>query len=59
MTTSVKVTACCSTDKEVIVSINSEQTGETHTLQNGESEEYFVYDDREITAKEVMKSSTD
>lgn len=55
MTTTVKIEAHCSDDKEVSVSINSVQSGENHKLQDGEAGEYIVYDDREITVKEVLK----
>lgn len=55
MTTNVVVTAHCADTKEVKVSIHTENTGEAYTLQDGESGEYVVYDDREITVKEVEK----
>ena len=55
MTTNVVVTAHCADTKEVKVSISTESTGEVHTLQDGESGEYYAYDDREIVVKEVEK----
>ena len=55
MTTTVKVEAHLSSEKEVRVSINTENTGEVYILQDGENGEYYVYDDREISVKEVVK----
>ena len=57
MTTSVKVTACCGSTTEVKVLITNGEDGESQliTLQNGESTEQYVYDDREISVKEVNK----
>ena len=53
MTSTVKVTAHCSDDKHVEVSLN----GETQAvIQNGESKDFYVYDDREISVKEVLKA---
>ena len=57
MTTNVVVTAHCSEDKEVVVSINSENTGEVHTLKDGESGEWVVYDDLEISVKERVQQT--
>lgn len=56
MTTTVIVNAHLSTDKEVKVAIiDSNENEETFTLQDGESGEYTVYDDRTLTIKEVEK----
>ncbi len=58
MTTTVTVTACCDDDQEEvrIVISNSDtpdDTNEEFTLKNGESGDYYVYDGREISIKEV------
>jgi len=56
MTTQVTVTACCSEDKEVKVYLmEGEVESEDHTLQNGESKDFYVYDDREISVLEKDK----
>lgn len=55
MTTSVKVDAHCSTTEEVKITINSDNEAEEYTLQDGESGEYSVYDDKVISVKEVEK----
>lgn len=52
MTTSVKVRACCRDGIEVQVKVN----GALHaTLQHGEEQELYVYDDREVSVREVPK----
>ena len=56
MTTKVIVEACLADTKEVKVSIKTGALSvEGHTLQDGESGEYYVHDDRVITVKEVEK----
>lgn len=59
MTTNVKVEAHCAYDKEVVISINSENTGEVHTLKDGESGEWVVYDDLKITVNERVQQTED
>lgn len=56
MTTTVKIEAHCSSDKEVFVSVADGGSGETFVLQDGESAERYAYDDREITVKERSKT---
>lgn len=53
MTSSVKVTAHCGNEKQVEVKLNGENQ---HTLNNGESVELYIYDDREISAREIPKA---
>jgi hypothetical protein len=58
MTTTVKVQAHCSSDKEVEVVIVNRVTGEVHEkfiLQDGQSADRVVYDDREIKVAEKLK----
>lgn len=58
MTTTVKIEAHVSKEKEVRVKITAEcgdTAGEEFTLQDGESATRYVYDDREISVKEVVK----
>lgn len=56
MTTTVTIEAHCDANtKEVKVSVTGENTGETFTLQDGEKETRVVYDDLEISVKEILK----
>lgn len=58
MTTSVKVTAHCSSDKQVRISkyrSGSDYDAPDIVLQHGESNEQIVYDDFRITVKEEPK----
>ena len=56
MTTNVKVTAHCDSNTQVAVEICTDGVPVAHlTLQDGESTEQYVYDDRVITVKEVPK----
>ena len=56
MTTKVTVEALCSDDKEVKIIIADTKTDTEHaTLQNGETKEYYVYDERQISVFEVEK----
>jgi len=63
MTSQVKVSAHCSDDKEVVVTVAGiidHATGaagiiEEFTLQNGESAERSIYDSRSVSFVEVLK----
>jgi hypothetical protein len=63
MTSSVKVSAHCTAEKEVRVTVTGiidHATGETgviesFSLQDGESAERYVYDSRQISTEEVVK----
>ena len=55
MTTTVIIKAHCSSDKEVKVIVRDKLTGEDFTLQDGETAEHYVYDEREISVQEVLK----
>lgn len=58
MTTTVKVEAHCSSDKQVLVTIKNLVTGEIHesfVLQDGEKADRVVYDDRQLLTNEVLK----
>lgn len=60
MTTTVITQAHCSSNKEVEVVIVNRVTGEVHekfVLQDGESANRVVYDDREIKVTEVLKAT--
>ena len=53
MTTQIIVNAHCGDDKEVEIKTTGE---ETIILQDGESKnDLYVYDDREVTVKEINK----
>lgn len=58
MTTEIIVNAHCVDEKEVRVAIVSPEFKhgpEITTLQDGKSKSFYVYDDREISVKEVEK----
>lgn len=58
MTTTVKIYAHCSSDKEVHVLVYDAVTGEPHekfVLQDGEQAERVVYDNRVIKTNEALK----
>jgi uncharacterized protein YkuJ len=59
MTTTVKISAHTSIEKEVLVIIR-ENGNKVHefTLQNGENKEAYVFDNREISVIEVRKLAT-
>lgn len=60
MTTSVQVKAHCSAEKHVEVTIVNRVTGEVHkqfVLQDGQTADRVVYDDREIKVAEVVTAS--
>lgn len=58
MTTSVKVTAHCSNDKQVRISKSyPDGVSPDIVIQNGESNEQVVYDDWVISVKEELKPS--
>jgi hypothetical protein len=60
MTTSVIVKACCSSTKEVHVFVSSAHVCVLHCiLQDGETEQVYAYDDREILVNEVLKQPKD
>lgn len=58
MTTTVKVTACCTSDKEVIfdiLDIKTEKVIEHNVLQDGDVLEKYVYDGRTAIVFEQVK----
>lgn len=58
MTTQVIIKAHCASNKEVLVTIKNASAGygaEAFTMQDGEVQEKYVYDEREIIIKEVLK----
>jgi hypothetical protein len=60
MTTTVTIKACCSSDKHVEVTINDlDNLGhpEISILQDQESSDYVVYDNRAIVVKEVLNKA--
>lgn len=56
MTTTVIIKAHCASAKEVKIDITTGQTGETITLQDGETHECYAYDNRRITVYERDKA---
>lgn len=57
MTTTVKIEAHLSREKEVVVEVNEDGAViERITLQDGERAERYVYDNREISVREVAKN---
>jgi len=56
MTTEIIVNAHCVEEKEVkVLTIEDGKKQDEITLQDGESESFYVYDGREISVKEVEK----
>jgi len=55
MTTQVKVSAHCSTDKEVKIEVEENGAVETVFIQDGEVWERAVYDSKAITVREIVK----
>jgi len=59
MTTTVKIEAHLSREKEVVVEVNEDGAViERITLQDGERVERYVYDNREISVQEVAKKQS-
>ena len=58
MTTQVKVTACCdaNTTKVEVGIYEGGQPVDKTILQDGESAEFTVYDDRKVLVEEVAKT---
>jgi len=58
MTSRVEVFAHCSDNKEVVV-IQTDNVdpnfNERTLIQNGENKSFYIYDDRVVTAQEVLK----
>lgn len=60
MTSVVKVAAHCSDNKEVHVVVSrGDEVVETFVLQNGETKEVYVYDDRVVSTYELLKEIPD
>lgn len=57
MTSKVVVSAHCASSKEVVITLSSNTESEDFKLQNNETKELYIYDDREISVKEVEKVS--
>lgn len=55
MTTSIKVTACCSNKLEVHIRTDEGEKTSIRALQDGESTEVYVYDRKSITIYECNK----
>lgn len=56
MTSSVKVAAHCAASKEVVVVVtNGNDVVETQILQDGESTEILIYDNRAVSSHERVK----
>lgn len=56
MTSKVTVEACCDDNEEVKVLIKTPDADtEQRTLQDGETADFYVYDDREIVVREIVK----
>jgi hypothetical protein len=58
MTSSVRTSAHCASDKEVVVRVYNHVTGETieeFTLQDGQARDVVIYDDRAVASRERLK----
>ena len=59
MTTVININAACGTEKEVVGRVDQgETTVEGFTIQDGETKEILVYDERVFTVREVEKQAT-
>lgn len=58
MTTTVIVKAHCASDKEVYVTMNDNGVMSADVLQDGETIEKVVYDNKSITVQEINKATT-
>lgn len=56
MTTTVIVKAHCAKEKEVVIAIGNEKTGENIRIQDGEEWSGVIYDDRSVYVKEKLKA---
>lgn len=58
MTTTIKISAHCSEEKEVVVEIIDKTTGkqvELIRMNDGDVADRVVYEGRELTVKEILK----
>ena len=55
MTTTVKVEAHCSSDKEVVITVATDNGDSEVVLQDKETYENYVYDERVISVRERLK----
>ncbi len=58
MTTTIKISAHCSEDKEVVIEIVDKVSGkqvELLRMNDGDVADRVVFDGRELTVKEVLK----
>lgn len=55
MTSAVKVSAHCASNKEVVITIDNGSTGETVVIQDGETYDASFYDEKVISVKERLK----
>lgn len=57
MTTSVKISAHCDSNKEVHIYVSGDPCGNNgiKVIQDGESHDLVVYDGKSVTVKEVVK----
>ncbi len=55
MTTTVTVQASCNEKTVVLISERSDNGVEKHYLEDGEKQNFTVYDEKEITVMEVPK----
>ena len=58
MTTTIKISAHCSEDKEVVIEIVDKASGkqvELLRMNDGDVADRVVFDGRELTVKEVLK----
>lgn len=60
MTTAVEITACCDpAKKEVEITVTDGDKVERTIIQDGESKQDCVYDERTITVRELAKETGD
>ena len=59
MTTNITINASCGADKQVQVHTKTCCSGDVFTLLDGESREVVIYDDMEVSIKEVERTLPD
>ncbi len=53
--TEIKINVICTDDKEILITTIDEDERDEIALQNGDSETFYVYDDKSIIIEEQLK----
>ena len=55
MTTTIKVSAHCDKDTFVVVEIHNSDGKSTSLMQDGEEQQFYIYDTKKLTVQEVPR----